>query len=245
MIVTGEQRRWWFATHPEYSWSYQGGTEGGQREEEGDNDTVSPEDIDSYVDNAMDYVHGPVADLLRSVKRNFGTEGLAAERPSEEGPRWDTEAGGQSGPRSGRGWRGGLDIRDWIRMSRQERRARDAIETELENAGANCHDYRLTSFLGQFVAQRDRIFDPNQTDPQGRTNAQRINLRLAPLGKDGKPIVLHHAGQSSAGPIIEMTSSEHGAVRVRQEPSQINRTEFREFRVIYWQARLALIRGLD
>jgi hypothetical protein len=99
--------------------------------------------------------------------------------------------------------------------------------------------------LGSFVAQRDRIFDPNQTDPQGRTNAQRINLRLAPLGKEGKPIVLHHAGQSSAGPIIEMTSSEHGAVRVRQEPSQINRTEFREFRVIYRQARLALIRGLD
>ena len=74
MILTDDQRRWWFATHPEYSWSYQVGTEGGQREEEGDNHTFSPEDVDSYVDNALDYVHGPVADLLRSVKRNFGTE---------------------------------------------------------------------------------------------------------------------------------------------------------------------------
>jgi hypothetical protein len=117
------------------------------------------------------------------------------------------------------------------------------IEAELELAGANRHDYRLTSFSGKLVAQRDRIFDPNQRDPQGRTNAQRIQQRRSPLGKDGKPIVLHHAGQSSEGPIIELTSTEHRAIRVRQDRSKIDRSDFREFRVIYWQARLALIRG--
>jgi hypothetical protein len=76
MIVTDEQRRWWFATHPEYSWSYQGGKEGGQgKEEEEHDEPVRSEEVDAYVDNALNYVHGPVADLLRSVKRNFGTEG--------------------------------------------------------------------------------------------------------------------------------------------------------------------------
>jgi len=30
--------------------------------------------VDAYVDNALKYVDGPVADLLRSVKRNFGAE---------------------------------------------------------------------------------------------------------------------------------------------------------------------------
>jgi len=75
MIETDEQRRWWFATHPEFSWSHKGGKDRGEGEEKGADDRVRPEDVDAYVDNALKYVHGPVADLLRSVKRNFGTEG--------------------------------------------------------------------------------------------------------------------------------------------------------------------------
>jgi hypothetical protein len=71
MIETEEQRRWWFATHPEYSWSRRGirgysGRENGNK--------VDPEEVDRYVDNALKYETGSVADLLRSVKRNFGTE---------------------------------------------------------------------------------------------------------------------------------------------------------------------------
>jgi GHH signature containing HNH/Endo VII superfamily nuclease toxin len=66
MIETEDQRRWWFATHPEYSWSRRGiKREGG----------VDPEEVDKYVDEALQYETGPVADLLKSVKRNFGTEG--------------------------------------------------------------------------------------------------------------------------------------------------------------------------
>jgi hypothetical protein len=64
MIETEEQRRWWFATHPEYSWSRRG-----IRKEGG----VDPEEVDKYVDRALKYETGPVADLLKSV-RNFGTE---------------------------------------------------------------------------------------------------------------------------------------------------------------------------
>jgi hypothetical protein len=66
MIETEEQRRWWFATHPEYSWSARGIRSEGK---------VDPEEVDKYVDKALKYEKGPVADLLKSVKRNFGTQG--------------------------------------------------------------------------------------------------------------------------------------------------------------------------
>jgi A nuclease family of the HNH/ENDO VII superfamily with conserved AHH len=73
MIETEEQRRWWFATHPEYSWSRRGIRGGSERETNGDK--IDPEEVDKYVDEALKYETGSVADLLKSVKRNFGTEG--------------------------------------------------------------------------------------------------------------------------------------------------------------------------
>jgi hypothetical protein len=73
MIETEEQRRWWFATHPEYSSSRRGIRENSDR---GENEhKVDPKEVDAYVDEALKYETGSVADLLRSVKRNFGTEG--------------------------------------------------------------------------------------------------------------------------------------------------------------------------
>ena len=44
MIETEDQRRWWFATHPEYSWSHRG-----IRSE----NKVDPRDVDKYVDEAL------------------------------------------------------------------------------------------------------------------------------------------------------------------------------------------------
>jgi hypothetical protein len=71
MIETEEQRRWWFATHPEYSSSRRGIR--GDSDRDNDN-KIDPEEVDRYVDEGLKYETGPVADLLRSVKRNFGTE---------------------------------------------------------------------------------------------------------------------------------------------------------------------------
>jgi hypothetical protein len=78
MIETEEQRRWWFATHPQYSWSRRGirGGSGG----EANDDKLDPKEVDAYVDEALKYETGPVADLLKSVKRNFGTEGSLPKR---------------------------------------------------------------------------------------------------------------------------------------------------------------------
>ncbi len=72
MLQTEEQRRWWFANHPEYS-------------SRGTGRKVSPEAVDAYVDEHLQYVNGPVAALLKSVKRHFGTEGVS----ESGGPRVD------------------------------------------------------------------------------------------------------------------------------------------------------------
>ncbi len=86
MIETENQRRWWFATHPEYSWSRKetrGGRTAGttsRAEKEKYESKVDPRKVDEYVDNALKYEKDPgVVALLKSAKRNFGTEAEAAE----------------------------------------------------------------------------------------------------------------------------------------------------------------------
>jgi hypothetical protein len=246
MIETDEQRRWWFATHPEFSWSH-GGEKPGRKLEK-DDDKIDPAEVDAYVDKALQHLDGPVADLLRSVKRWFGTEGDSPERRAQLGlPPWDTEAGGRIGRPGPRGTnpRRELEIVDRLPRTLPQRRAADTIERELERAGANPRDYRLTSFAGHHVAQRDSLFDRDQLDPEGRTNTQREQEGRAPLDRNGESIVLHHAGQKGEGPIIELTRSEHESIRVRQQPSEIDRPEFRAFRETYWRARAAVIRNRE
>jgi len=242
MIETDEQRRWWFATHPEYSWSRKGERTSRPKREREASEKVSPEDVDAYVDNALKYADEDVAYLLKSVKRHFGTEGASAGPTGGSATSgWETEAGGRTGSGPGRGSRRGLEIRDWHHRSREERHARDLIEDELEQAGANRHDYRLTSFAGQRAAQRDGLYDPYQMDHLGQTNVQRMREGEAPLDRNGKALHLHHAGQKPEGPIIEMTQREHQSVRVRRDSSQIDRTDARNFRESYWRARAASI----
>jgi hypothetical protein len=73
MIETEQQRRWWFATHPEYSWNHRGTKK--ESGKENNEDAIDPRDVDQYVDNALEYESDPsVRALLKSVKRNFGTE---------------------------------------------------------------------------------------------------------------------------------------------------------------------------
>ncbi|MEW6533773.1 MAG: hypothetical protein AB1473_23285 [Thermodesulfobacteriota bacterium] len=84
MFATDQQRRWWFATHPEYSQSQKGEGAGKDKERGEDPDKVSPKDVDYYVGNALKYVDGPVADLLKSVKRHFGTEAEAPDTSSSQ-----------------------------------------------------------------------------------------------------------------------------------------------------------------
>lgn len=76
-----------------------------------------------------------------------------------------------------------------------------------------------------------------------KTNIERMEQGRAPLNRDGEPIILHHAGQRGEGPIIELPRAEHARIRVRRDRSQIDRSDFRDFREAYWQARAASIRN--
>ncbi len=62
---------------------------------------------------------------------------------------------------------------------------------------------------GRKVYQRDDIIDPNATDRFGRTNRQRMQKGLAPIGPDGKEINLHHVTQDEPGVMAELVSSQH------------------------------------
>lgn len=85
MIETERQRRWWFATHPEYSWSGArrgGGVPGSEGDEE--LDPMSPQVIDAEVDESLKYETNPVGiALLNEVKFWLGTE-FASKTPVEK-----------------------------------------------------------------------------------------------------------------------------------------------------------------
>jgi len=88
MIETDRQRRWWFATHPEFSRGHGGGHSGSDEYDDFDDDEESepftPEDVDAYVDERLEYERNEVAiALLESVKFWFGTE-FASKSPAEQ-----------------------------------------------------------------------------------------------------------------------------------------------------------------
>jgi len=246
MIETDEQRRWWFATHPEYSWSRTGAKNRGKPKEEKDPNKLSPEEVDAYVDHALKHVHGTVADLLKAVKRHFGTAGEAQKGgDNRHAHEWDTEAGGRIGrggrkpPGKGAGGKGRQKgtIKDWLKLPESLKEAMRTVEAELLKAGLDPKKYRITWFKGRYVAQRDSTFDPNQKDVTGRTNKQITRQGNNPFDRNGEYVILHHSNQRKDGPMIEMTTAEHSRIQRRYDASQINRDEFKVFRRAYWRHR--------
>jgi len=81
---------------------------------------------------------------------------------------------------------------------------------------------------------------PYENTPE---NQQRMREGKAPMGKDGKPVELHHEGQAAEGNLEEMTQSEHrlgdnlkkNHPDIGQQPSQIDRAKFRKQREHYWK----------
>jgi hypothetical protein len=84
VIETEQQRRWWFATHPEFS---AGATrqKGNPRDDEDEEDTgrPSPEAVDAWVDERLEYERdNAIITMLKLAKYYFGTE-LARKTPAE------------------------------------------------------------------------------------------------------------------------------------------------------------------
>jgi len=64
---------------------------------------------------------------------------------------------------------------------------------------------------------------------------------LSPIGRDGKPVNLHHMKQQNNGTIVELTNTEHNeyskTLHRYTEKSEINRDEFNKLRAVYWKER--------
>ncbi|WP_202752028.1 HNH/ENDO VII family nuclease, partial [Heyndrickxia sporothermodurans] len=102
---------------------------------------------------------------------------------------------------------------------------------------------KTTQFKNVKVYQRDDIINPNMKDARGRTNLERMQKGLAPLGPDGKSINLHHMTQRNESSIAEVTQTFHkdnsSVIHINPNtvPSGINRSEFNKWRTDYWKNR--------
>jgi len=84
MIETENQRRWWFATHPEYSSGRSGHRSRKQHDRDEDSDKPTPESVDAYVNESLKYQSDEVIiTLLEQLKFWFGTE-FASKSPREQ-----------------------------------------------------------------------------------------------------------------------------------------------------------------
>lgn len=96
------------------------------------------------------------------------------------------------------------------------------------------------NFRGTKVYKRDGIIDINKADIKGRTNFQRMERGLAPLGPDGNPINLHHMTQRDISSIAEVEQSFHQInsriihINPSSVPSGIDRKIFSKWRSDYW-----------
>jgi len=94
---------------------------------------------------------------------------------------------------------------------------------------------------GKIIAKRDNTFDPTYKDALDRTNKERMEEGLAPIGTDDKSIELHHLKQKDNGVMIELTSTEHNEnskiLHKYRSQSEINRAEFNKWKRKYWKER--------
>jgi len=101
---------------------------------------------------------------------------------------------------------------------------------------------KYVSRAGKLIAQRNSTFFPHIKDALGRSNIERMKQGLAPIGKDGKAVELHHLKQKDNGIIIELRSQEHNVnskvLHSYKIKSEIDRNAFNRFKKQYWQERV-------
>lgn len=99
---------------------------------------------------------------------------------------------------------------------------------------------KFSIYKNHIVVKR-QVFDPLAKDALGRTNIERMKLGLAPIGRDGKPVELHHLEQDANGIIVEVLSSEHKKyykeLHYHKTVSEIDRNNFNQWKKNYWKER--------
>ncbi len=93
------------------------------------------------------------------------------------------------------------------------------------------------------MSQRNDLIDSALVDSRGRTNLERMQRDLAPIGPDSQSINLHHMTQRQSGAIAEVTATMHqqNSAVLHINPSSvgsgIDRTTFNAWRRDYWRNR--------
>lgn len=111
--------------------------------------------------------------------------------------------------------------------------------TDLEKSLLN--GAKIERSHGKIVAKRNNTFDPTYKDALGRTNKERMEDGLAPIGIDDKSLELHHLKQKDNGVMIELTNKEHNehsrVLHKYRTQSEIDRREFNNWKRRYWKER--------
>lgn len=74
-------------------------------------------------------------------------------------------------------------------------------------------------------------------------NVERMGKGKPPLGKDGKPVEIHHVNQKANGPVKEMTRTDHRGKgnyaknHPNRGPSQIDRNKAARERRRHWKEK--------
>jgi len=233
MIETEEQRRWWFATHPEYS-SSRRGTRGRPEKEKNEN-AIDPREVDKYVDNALKYeTDGPLIALLKSVKRNFGTEAklekpykrLAQVDDQNSNPEKQSSDNAQGNKREatfGEAVLKGIDntLQDWARWYQNLTGTggkRWKVGDDLLKPTSKSND-------PSYEAQRQRMWknkaaEEGAVDKWGAENVERMKKGRAPLRKNPRTgewesKELHHdpvPKRQGGKEVIDLWPDEHADV---------------------------------
>lgn len=112
---------------------------------------------------------------------------------------------------------------------------------EIDTFGVN------KEFLQEYVVMDGKIYYNNLSlfnhgsDSEGVENRNRMKQGNAPLGKDGKPLNLHHLDQTEDGPLVALEETWHQEHyseihwNTGGQPSEIDRSKFDKERKSYWK----------
>ena len=125
----------------------------------------------------------------------------------------------------------------------------DFTPNSLDASKTGSKFWSKAEFNGQKVYQRNDLINPKLVDARGRTNLERMQKGLAPVGPDGpdgpdgKSINLHHSLQSNDSALVEISQTFHQQntktihINPSSTPSGIDRKAFNAFKRDYWKSR--------
>jgi hypothetical protein len=141
MIATEQQRRWWFATHPEFSSSHTGQRSKHSSNEDEESGKPSPESIDRYVDERLKHeTDDVIIAMLKEMKRWAGTAGQHPESYAELGLEWPGEAKSEAGRKAEyeKGWDDGYRAIHNGKAPPDSARTDKSLHPRRQRRGHNC-----------------------------------------------------------------------------------------------------------